>query len=47
MVKPYSAGTVFIRQNLTRKDGPLNDRIKLFIMAVDPYYMLNKAERAN
>ena len=29
-----SAGTVFIRQNLTYKDSAHNERIKIFIMAV-------------
>ena len=36
IVNPFSAGTVFIRQNLTYKKGPSTERIKLFIMAVDP-----------
>ena len=30
----YSAGTVFIRQSLTYKDGPDTERIKTFLMVV-------------
>ena len=33
---PISAGTVFIRQNLTSKDDPHAERIKIFVMAVNP-----------
>ena len=35
-VNPFSAGTVFIRQILTYKDGPRAERITIFIKAVDP-----------
>ena len=31
-----SIGTVFIRQIVTYKDGPHTERIKIFIMAIDP-----------
>ena len=33
---PFSAGTVFRRQNLTSRDGPRTEIVKIFIMAVDP-----------
>ena len=33
-LNPFRAGSVFKRQNLTYKDGPRNERIK--VMAVDP-----------
>ena len=33
---PFRAGIVFIRQNLTSVDDPSAERIKLFIMTVDP-----------
>ena len=32
---PSSAGTIFIRQNLTYKDDPRTERIEIFILAVD------------
>ena len=35
-VNPFSAGTVFIRRNLTYKDGLCAERIKIFMMALDP-----------
>ena len=45
-VNPFSAGTVFIRQNLastvfirqnlTYRDGPSDERITIFPMTVDP-----------
>ena len=44
----YSAGTVFIRQNLTHKDGPHTERIKIFPMAINPLHRYsNETERAN
>ena len=33
---PYSAGIVFIRQNITSVDGQRTVRIKIFILAIDP-----------
>ena len=33
---PHSAGTVFIRQNLTTKVVPRTLRVNIFIMVVDP-----------
>ena len=35
-INPFSAGTDFIRQNLTYKVGPHTERIEIFILAVDP-----------
>ena len=32
-INPFSAGTVFIRLNLTYKNVPRTERIKIFIMA--------------
>ena len=44
----FSAGTVFIRQILTYKDGSRTGRIKKSLMVVDPYHMYsNESERAN
>ena len=53
---PVSAGTVFVHQNLTsvdvmqilmNKDCPRTERIKIFLMSVDPYRYSNEAARAS
>ena len=56
-INPFSEEIVFIRQNLmykddleilTYKDDLRAERIKIFILAVDPEHRYsNKAERAN
>ena len=35
-INPFTARTVFISQDLTYKDGPRTEKIKTFLMAVDP-----------
>ena len=35
-INPFIAGTGFIRQILTYKDGPCTETITIFIMVVDP-----------
>ena len=35
-INPFSAGTVFIRQILTYKDGPRTKKYKIFLVVVDP-----------
>ena len=35
-LKPFSTGTVFIRLNLTYKNGPRTERNKIFLMVVHP-----------
>ena len=35
-INSFHAGTVFIRQNLTYKDGPGTEIIKIFLAVVDP-----------
>ena len=45
---PYSAGIDFSRQNLTSKVDPRTERIKIFLMTVDPSHRYsNELERAN
>ena len=48
-INSFNAGTVFIvcgRQILTYMDDPRNERIKIFIMAIDQYYRyLKESER--
>ena len=39
-VDPYSAGINFRRQILTSKVGPRADRIKIFLIAIDPYSLV-------
>ena len=46
--KPFSMGTVFIRQDLTYKDGRRTGMKKTFIMVVGPYHRYsNAAKRAD
>ena len=59
VLDPFSAGTVFIRQNmtsvdvcrrhiLTYKDDPHTEFFLIFLMAVEPYHRYsNQPERAN
>ena len=35
IIKPFSAGTVFIIKNLTFTDGPRTERITIFLLVVD------------
>ena len=36
LINPFSAGTVFIRQNLTHKGDLRSETIKIFLIVVDP-----------
>ena len=43
-----SESDVYRRQILTYEGGPRTEKIKVFIMAVDPYHRyLNEAKKAN
>ena len=45
VINPFSAGTIFRRQipsqNLTSENGLRTERIKIFLMAIDPYHMFS------